>query len=258
VRSDVIVAKMSLVSLSELIDSVMGTVSSSMLCDDMGRPIVSSGKDSGQMYANTVSYNAMSVPFYEMLRLDSSENWHLKIMRDALGADGAGYRWRDLTWARHVEVAPPSEIIIDKAGLKNYFTLDIAAGAPVLSARAAQFIHPLAGGEINLIPARVKDESAEYFVMSILSRVKCVNETKTQYVEKWTKDSYRPDRAGEYKMLWGIVIDPKPAMEHNLFRLWGSSQHVIVSHAIKKMFEQEGLTGARFCDVCTPKPDRDD
>jgi hypothetical protein len=124
---------------------------------------------------------------------------------------------------------------------------------PVLSSHAAQVLRPLARDEIELIPACIEGEAADYFVLNILSVVKCLNEHKTRYVKKWTANSSRPERAGGYSMLLGIVIDPSDAVGHNLFRLGGSVGHIIASRAVKEAFERAGLTGARFRDVCSPK-----
>jgi hypothetical protein len=189
-----------------------------------------------------------------MLRIECAENWHLRIMRDARGGDGAGYRWRDLTWARHVDVAPPLEITIAKRGIERDITLDIGAGAPILSTRAATVIRSLGFDDVELLPAVLEGRKDEYFVMNVLSVVKCVDEDRTQYVEKWTNDSYRADRTGEYKRLMGIVIHPSLATGRNLFRIWGSfAASIIVSRAMKEALEQNDVTGVRFRDVCSPK-----
>ncbi|MGA2233265.1 MAG: hypothetical protein ABSH22_20370 [Tepidisphaeraceae bacterium] len=141
----------------------------------------------------------MDAPFYEFLRLDSPDKWRLEIQRDRRGADGGDNRWKDFTWARRVDVAPPLQISVLKTGAKRDVTFDIATSAPVLSARAAQILRSLGDEDIELISARVEGEADEYFVMNVLSLVKCLDEEKTQLVEKWTTDSYRPDRTGEYK-----------------------------------------------------------
>ena len=120
---------------------------------------------------------------------------------------------------------------------------------PVLSSDAAKIISRLASDEVELIPARFQGEAGEYFVMNVRSVVKCVDEQRTQYVEKWTS----PDRAGDYRMLWGITINPAAAEGHNLFRLAGFLQAMIASLAIKEAFEGKELTGVQFHDVCSPR-----
>lgn len=193
-----------------------------------------------------------NVPFYELLKEDSPESWHLGIKPESGGSGGARYYWRDITWGCQVDVAPPLEIVVRKMGVRSDYTKDIVAGAPVLSGRAMEIIRGLVCDEAEFIPARVEGEATEYFVMNILSRVKCLDEERTQYVEKWTKDSNRPDLAGEYKKVRGIVIHQAAAIGRNLFRMWGSPQHIIVSQRVKDAFEGNGLTGARFCDVSSP------
>ena len=193
----------------------------------------------------------MDVPFYQIWTSDSPESWHLRILRDELGTEAARYSWRDLTWAKRVNIAAPLHVSITKGGVKD--DISFAEGmVPIVSARA-KVIRSLADNELELIPSRIQGEIAEYFALNILSVVECLDEAKTQYVEKWTLDSARPDRVGGYKMLWGIAIDSRAAGTHNLFRLGGFRQHIIASFAIKNAFEKEGFTGACFRDVRTPR-----
>jgi len=189
----------------------------------------------------------MSLNFYELSRMSSDENRHLRIIGDARGNDDSEFGWRDLTWGRHVNLVAPLKVIVSKEGVKRDFTIDIRAGVPILSLRAAEVVHSLADKEVEIIPAEIVGDPDKYYVVNVLSVVKCVDEERTKVVEKWTADSYRPDRIGEYKRLVGLVIRPEFALGHNLFRVWGSySANVIASLKMKEELERAGVTGIGY------------
>jgi hypothetical protein len=189
--------------------------------------------------------------FYELAMSDVLDRWRLSIVSDAGGERGLRYGWMDLAWARHVPVVPPLQLIVEKCGERADVSF-VRAAIPVLSSRAAEIVRSLTtASEIELIPAQIAGETAEYFVLNVLSVVRCLDEQKTRYVRKWTKDSIRPDRAGDYRTLLGVVIDPSVAQGHNLFRLGGSLVELIASQSIKEAFDSDGLTGVSFRDVCS-------
>lgn len=186
---------------------------------------------------------------------DMPHTWDLRILHDASGGQATNkYDWGDLTWARPVAVVPPLEIAEAKGGEPRDVSFANSTMVPVLSQRATDVVRDLANDEIELIPANVHGQTEDFYVMNVLSEVKCLDETRTQYFKKWTEDSEQPHRAGDYRMIEGLVINPDLAVGHNIFRLWGWNVATIVSAAIKEAFDREGFTGAVFMDVCSPKP----
>ena len=189
-------------------------------------------------------------PFYEILsRNDSSDGRYLQIVRDAAGSAGGRFRWRDLSWAVEVNVAPPLELAIARPGRSQDYCRDIQGSVPVLSMRAAAALKPVVESDVEFIPAKIEGASEELVVINIRSSVVCVDENRTEYVRKWTGDSIRPDLVGEYKELWGLVIDPTAAKGHHIFRLWGAHTHIVVSQEVVNIFDVLNLTGAKFVDV---------
>jgi len=197
----------------------------------------------------------MSVPFYEFRMRNLPQTWRFKVLRDASGSGAKNkYDWGDLTWARHVDLIPPLEIVIVRDGEYRDVSFANSTCVPVLSSRAAAVVRAQAEKDIELIPAKVQGVPDDFFVMNVLSEVKCLNETKTRYVQKWTEDSGQPHRVGEYRSIEGLVIYPELAVGHSMFRLWGYNTRLIVSASIKEAFEREGFTGVDFIDVCSPQP----
>ena len=197
----------------------------------------------------------MSVPFYQFRMRDMPQTQSFQILHDARGdARGAKNRWADLRRrAKRTDLIPPLELAVERAGKARDITF-VACEIPVLHSRVAEVLRSLAGDDIELIPAKVQGTPEDFYVMNVLSDVKCLDETKTRYVQKWTEDSDQPYRADEYRSIEGLVINPDLAAGHNMFRLWGSYTEIIVSAAVKEAFEREGFTGVDFIDVCSPQP----
>ncbi len=197
----------------------------------------------------------MSVPFYEFRMQDNPRVWDLQILHDAHGnARGDKNRWAELRRRpKRSDLIPPLELAVERAGKIRDITF-VHCEIPVLSPHVADVLRKLAGERIELIPAKVQDVPGDYFVMNVLSEVKCLDEAKTRYVQKWTEYYWQPHRVGEYAMIEGLVINPELAARHNLFRLWGHNSRLIVSASIKEAFEREGFTGVDFIDVCSPQP----
>lgn len=196
----------------------------------------------------------MSVPFYEFRMRDVPRFWGFEILRDASGDPKKGrYGWRDLAWAWRVDVVPPLELAVERTGKPCDVTF-VGCNIPVVPPHVADVLRSLAGDEIELIPAKVQGMSGDFFVVNVISEVKCLDEVKTRFVEKWTADSDQPHRAGEYRSVDGLVINPELARGHNIFRIWGSRTEIIASAAVKEEFDREGFTGVNFIDVCSPQP----
>ncbi len=196
----------------------------------------------------------MSVPFYEFRMRDLPGFWGFEILRDASGDPKKGrYGWRDLAWARRVDVVPPLELAVERSGKPCDVTF-VECNIPVVPPHVADLLRSLAGDDIELIPAKVQGMSGDFFIVNVICEVKCLDESKTRFVEKWTADSDQPHRAGEYRSVDGLVINPELASGHNIFRIWGSRTEIIASAAVKEEFDREGFTGVNFIDVCSPQP----
>jgi hypothetical protein len=178
----------------------------------------------------------------------AADSWRVKIAADSSGGGGADYAWRDLTWGRKVEVAPPLDLVITKPGQASDLSFT-EQNVPLISRRGADIISGIVRNEVEFIPANVNGESDKYLLMNIISVIQCLDEARTAYIKKWDAASFRPERTGGYQMLWGVAVDPVAAGDHNLFRLGGHKSVIIASDRLKNAFELAHLTGAEFRPV---------
>ena len=155
--------------------------------------------------------------FYEVMRVEPPGTWQLQIRKDSSPSGRSKYNWRDLTWGRHVSV------------------------------------QLFASQEVEIIPARIGENLSTYSVLNVVSVVKCVDELRTGYVEKWTADSFRSDLSGQYKTLIDLVIDPIAAYGHDVFRIWGSaSANIVISSRVKDALVALDATGIEYRCVSAP------
>ena len=152
--------------------------------------------------------------------------------------------------------------MLEECGEVGYKTLDvriqyegeplditlIARGVPVVAERVFQILAEISPGSFQCIPASIESHTEKYYVINTLKKIKCVDETRS-YFDKWTKESTRPDLAGEYKTFYELRIDARAAGKADLFRLDGWLNAVIISERLKDALEAAGTSGVTFKDV---------
>lgn len=102
--------------------------------------------------------------------------------------------------------------------------------------------------ECQLIPVEIEGikDGHSYFVVVLLNSIDCIDESKSDF-EKWTKDDpIRPDKAGEYKGIYELFVDPQKIGNNTIFRLGKSDNMIIVSEDLKQKFEKNSITGIKF------------
>jgi hypothetical protein len=102
--------------------------------------------------------------------------------------------------------------------------------------------------EVELIPVSVKssNSSGRYYIAVIKHAVDCIDRNKSDF-EIWEKDNnMRPDKAGEYRAFYKLVVDPGLTNGFNIFRIKGYQVAVVVSEALKRKIQTGLLTGVRF------------
>lgn len=124
-----------------------------------------------------------------------------------------------------------------------------ALGIPYIRPNMAEAILGLAGDEMQLIPVHVNDFDEDVFIVNILNKIKCVDESRSLF-EKWAPgNKERPDRVGEYKMIMKLFIDSDAAQGKNILRPWGWTTQVIVSEKMKEVVESISAVGTVFLPV---------
>ena len=59
-------------------------------------------------------------------------------------------------------------------------------------------------------------------------------------------DSVRPDKAGDYRGFFKMVVNPDKCAGFNIFRIKGFSIAIVVSAEVKQKLESAGVSGAQF------------
>jgi hypothetical protein len=143
------------------------------------------------------------------------------------------------------------EVDVRELGRPMDFTLNEIFQVPVVSGRVRELFSDLFGA--LFLPAHVAADSVvgDYFVMTGLSCVDCVDESRSQFQKFEVNDPVRPDLAGSYNGFTKLSIDSARASEAGLsiFRIRGYTRGIIVDELVRERFETLGLTGAVFSDV---------
>ncbi|WP_408888747.1 imm11 family protein [Myxococcus faecalis] len=122
--------------------------------------------------------------------------------------------------------------------------------APVVSGRVASLFREMAPDDVQLFPVEVEGESGPYFILNVAQTVRCIDDAACREVQRYAADdALHSDRAGEYRSVIGLRIDPAKVGNARVFRLWGWPAALIVDEEIKDALEANGISGGRFDEV---------
>ncbi|WP_198338266.1 imm11 family protein [Labrenzia sp. VG12] len=131
-----------------------------------------------------------------------------------------------------------------------------AFGVPVLSIKAKNSLIGLPEVDepyyhVVLEPVKIENKQVDqdHFVMIIETQIDCVDEERSEFQKYEENDPVRPDKAGQYRGFFNLVIDPSKTGDHHIFRLKNHLGSIIVSEEAKRRFEDAGVTGAVFDSV---------
>lgn len=174
----------------------------------------------------------------------SPERWWLAEPFDALGKE---INADSFTMGRVVEVIDPIEISLQYEGSPLDFTFG-AFEMPVVNSRTLNLLDKLSPNTFESFSARIKGHGANYVVVNFLESRKCLDESRSEFI-KWKEGDHRADKAGQYRQVTKLRINPERAAACDIFRLWGWDSAIIVSERIKREFQRENITGVRFLAV---------
>jgi len=137
-----------------------------------------------------------------------------------------------------------------KRGNPMDYTEISADVAPVVHSRIAEVFRLLAPEEVELIPARVRGFSDEFYILNVLAIRNCIDESASRDVAKYTEEDRDvfPDRIGEYASVSNMKIHKEQVAGAKMFRTWGWSA-LVVTEDIKTALERTNTTGVRFEEV---------
>jgi hypothetical protein len=115
----------------------------------------------------------------------------------------------------------------------------------VVPASLGEKLEAVVGSSLQRFPARVESSELPFEVLNVTDLVSCIDEPRSEIL-KWSSEDEYPEKAGEYRMITRLRIDPRAAEGHALFRLAGWPIALIASEQIKQLLESEKTTGLRF------------
>ncbi len=121
---------------------------------------------------------------------------------------------------------------------------------PLVHARVVSLFERLGlTQEVQFIPARVKGFTEPHFLLNALRVIRCIDDARCEEVLYWQPEDNRPDKAGQYRNVRGLKVDPAKVGAASVFRPWGWTVALIVSERVKLSMEGAGMTGTRFREV---------
>jgi hypothetical protein len=127
-----------------------------------------------------------------------------------------------------------------------------AFDVPVVSDRVASLLTAEAPGDVQLLPVDIDSRSDPRFLVNVIRTVRCIDDHASTEVQYWTEEDGDPERAGEYRAVHGMRIDPSKVGDAKVFRPWGWTVALIVSEDVKDALERAGVTGVKFTEVTGP------
>jgi len=121
---------------------------------------------------------------------------------------------------------------------------------PVVNNRVADILKRLASQDVEMVPATVDGFSEQYFVVNVLTVIRCIDEAASDQAEKFAEEHREifPDKMGSYFLVMGLKIDKTKVQNAKVFWTWGWGA-LIVDEDIKNAFEAARVTGAKFVEV---------
>lgn len=187
------------------------------------------------------------MPKYYDLRDDreSHSRWHLGRPLDAQGQPINPWQFFK---SRPLELGTVPQFPLDVPGEPLDFCW-AAFSIPIVHERFVRLFQRLNVQDLQFIPAQVEAHPGPYFILNTLRAIRCIDDARCEEVAYWQPEDQQPEKIGQYRVVFGLRIDPGKVGDARIFRTWGWSIALIVSEDIKLAIEKAGLTGARFVEV---------
>ncbi len=131
------------------------------------------------------------------------------------------------------------------------FTIVEGNGPPVVSKVLKEVLVQNCQG-ISFIPVTIISESnlnSEYFILVIEEEVDCVDESLSDYQKFEINDPVRPDKAGDYRAFFKLIVDESTLNDKQMFRLMKFNIAIIVNEELKEVLESGKYAGLHFALV---------
>lgn len=189
-----------------------------------------------------MAYNPMK---YYLLKdnLDFPNRWYLG---DIESIDN----W-SLTTGRAPNIPDPAKALgieLYQEGAEMDFTTTEGHGVPIVSSRFKRALGEPRG--VRYLPVEIIGHSTQtqYFAMLIQTLADCIDESRSEFEQFTATDPVRPDKAGDYKAFFRLVLDNEKAQNAGspIFRLAKYDIAIVIDESIRQPLSSSGLTGMIF------------
>jgi hypothetical protein len=170
--------------------------------------------------------------------------WWLGSPRDSYGKE---VNPDSLTKAQSLSLTTPLSITLQHEGVPLDFTFG-AFEMPVLNYRTLKLLDEFAAGTFQSFSVCIENHVGNYAAVNFLQVRKCLDEIQSEFI-KWTKKDHRADKAGQYRQVTKLRINPTLIGDCDVFRLWGWDTTLIVSERIHRAFIDHKISGVCFIEV---------
>ncbi|WP_171383906.1 imm11 family protein [Vibrio europaeus] len=138
------------------------------------------------------------------------------------------------------------DVQLCKVGKEMDFTCNEAYGVCIVSdsfKEALADIYGIQFAKANIIGASLRKQ---FYVMSITNEIECIDEEKSEFQKFEINDPVRPDKAGEYRGFFKMVVSPEKIAGNSIFRVKGFNASIVVCESVKNRLESAGISGIKF------------
>lgn len=106
----------------------------------------------------------------------------------------------------------------------------------------------LSENEVQFIPTTIQSLSGieQHYLIYIKNECDCIDEENSTFDKFQVNDPIRPDKAGQYKTIYNMVVKPEGTQNLNIFRVKGYNVAVIISEVLKQKLEELNVTGVTY------------
>jgi len=119
---------------------------------------------------------------------------------------------------------------------------------PVVTSRANTLFLDLFSDWLRSFPIEIQGYCEPFFVLNVTHAIACLDEERSTFT-KWTEADDRPDKLGQYRAIYSMVLKASTLTDAQVFRVAGDHTAIIVSENVRVAVMQNQLTGVRFDSV---------
>jgi hypothetical protein len=116
---------------------------------------------------------------------------------------------------------------------------------PVVRGDAAELLHRLGGDQIQLIPITPEASTQKFFILSVLARIQCIDESRSTII-RWAPNDGLPDKIGQYRSISKLVLDRNKLGAAPVFRIADWEVALITNQRVKVALEERSIDGVKF------------